>query len=101
MVIWNQPRTYVYVVQLRERREPRADDPKAREEFDFKVIVPDPSRQIMVAGMPFPMWVQNEKAEKQQKEWTQFIRAHMKFDEAAAAKANEQLRSWLRDSRAE
>lgn len=101
MVIWNQPRTYVYVVQLRERREPRADDPKAREEFDFKVIVPDPSRQIMVAGMPFPMWVQNEKAEKQQKEWTQFIRAHMKFDEAAAAKANEQLRSWLRDSRSE
>jgi hypothetical protein len=101
MIVWNKPRTYVYVVHLRERREPRPDDAKTREEFDFKVLVPETSRQILVSGVPFSTWVQNEKATIQRRQWEQFIRAHVQFNETEAAKAAEQLRSWLRESRAE
>lgn len=101
MIVWNKPKTYVYVIHLRERREPRPDDPKAREEFDFKVLVPETSRQILVSGVPFSTWVQNEKAANQRRQWERFIRAQVQFNETEAAKAAEQLRSWLRESRAE
>lgn len=101
MIVWNKPRTYVYVVHLRERREPRPDDPKTREEFDFKILVPETSRQILVSGMPFSTWVQNEKAAIQRRQWERFILTQVQFNEAEAAKAADQLRSWLRESRTE
>ncbi|HMP00916.1 MAG TPA: hypothetical protein PKD86_01865 [Gemmatales bacterium] len=96
MVAWNKPRTHVYVIHLIERREPNPADAKAREEFDFKIMVPDSSRQLLVGGFPFPMWVEREKARDQEEHWSRHIRAQLNFNEEVAARVKDKLAAWVR-----
>ncbi len=96
LVVWNQPKTHCYLIVLRERKEPRPDDLRAREDFDFKVIVPDQTRQIQVqmgqmGQLPFNSFVLREKLAREQKNWLEFLKKHTQFNEEVAKKLSDRI----------
>ncbi len=94
LVVWNQPKTICYLIVLVDRNEPKPDDLRAREDFDFKVIVPGRDRQIQVqmgnfGGVAFNRFVLAEKLVKEQKNWMEFLKKSTQYNETLAKKLTE------------
>lgn len=95
-VVWNQPKDTAYLVWLRNREEPVASDAKAREEFDFKVMVPGIGRQPLVGNREFSRFVQGEKDQRTRDEWLRYLKSATQFDSARAEKLNESFHGFAK-----
>jgi hypothetical protein len=79
-VVTNKPKSAYYVLFLRERRQPRANDPLAVSEFDLQVMLPSPQRQLQVQGMPLSDWILFERYERFIKQWNEYFKDVTRFN---------------------
>jgi hypothetical protein len=84
MVVANKPKSTYYVLFLRERKQPRANDPLAVGQFDLQVILPSQQRQLQVEGMPISDWVLRQQYEKYQKDWEKYFKDVTRYNQELA-----------------
>ncbi|MCS6976502.1 MAG: hypothetical protein NZM31_05760 [Gemmatales bacterium] len=85
LVVTNKPKSSYYVLFLRERRQPRANDPLAVSEFDLQVLVPSPQRQLQVESLPLSEWVLHERYERFLKQWNEYFKDITRFNKDVAS----------------
>lgn len=83
-VVTNKPKSAYYVLFLRERRQPRANDPLAVSEFDLQVLVPSPQRQLRVENLPLSEWVLKQRHEKFLKDWEKYFKEVTRYNKDVA-----------------
>lgn len=84
MVVTNKPKNHYYVLVLKKRVEPQANNTTDVKRFDQEVILPDVGRGIQVNSQPLADYVLEQKRKKYLQEWYAYLRAATNFDEEKA-----------------
>jgi hypothetical protein len=91
MVVTNKPKSTYYVLFLRERRQPHANEEIWVRQFDQEVVYPEMAKQLKVDGRALSQWVAGAAAKKYGEEWVAYLKAATKYNPKQA----EKLKSYL------
>lgn len=96
---WNQPKTHLYVIVLKEKLEPKPTNPADLTQFDADVILPDRTRQMQVDGQPISQYAQQLKNARSFEAWLAYFRQYSEMDDAKTKELTDQLRQMVEQRR--
>ncbi len=91
IVVHNRPKSFYYVLVLKERDEPKAVNPEALKRFDQEVIIPDRINQLQVNGQPISEFALQERAQSFIANWEKGLRERARYDAERGQKIAEEL----------
>jgi len=84
MVVSNKPKDHYYVLVLKKRTEPQADNTTDVKRFDQEVILPDVGRGIQINSQPLADYVLEQQKKKYAQDWYAYLKSATNFDEDKA-----------------
>jgi hypothetical protein len=89
LVVANRPKTHWYLIVLKERKEPQANNPEDMGKFNSLVIYPETKgKQLHVASaqttMPLSDFVLRERAIEFAQKWREYMRERTHFNTTEA-----------------